>query len=129
MPRLFFIKKKTLSPIVGALSTTPFKKYVLGLLNSVTLAKEKYLSLQWLRPELIRAVMWWGSFSNTNHRQTLGGESHTGQKDWDSANETKLKGFVRYLKGTNRRLILFSKNTGAWLSVSGTTVSGTVLSE
>ena len=45
------------------------------------------------------------------------------------ANETKLKGLVRDLKGTHRHLILRSKSTGAWLSVRGTTVSGTILSD
>ena len=33
LPRFFFGKTKTLSPIVGDLSTIPFKKYGLGLLN------------------------------------------------------------------------------------------------
>ena len=36
LPRLFFGKKKTLSPIVGDLSTMLVKKYGLGLLNPVT---------------------------------------------------------------------------------------------
>ena len=36
LPRLFLGKTKTLSPIVGVLSTMQFKKAVLGLLNPVT---------------------------------------------------------------------------------------------
>ena len=40
----------------------------------------------------------------------------------------KLKGLIRNLKDTDNRLILHAKTTGAWLSISGTTVSGTVLS-
>ena len=43
-PRLFFRKTKTLSPVVGALSTMPVRKYGLGLLNPVTSEQEKYLS-------------------------------------------------------------------------------------
>ena len=46
----------------------------------------------------------------------------------EAAYKTKLKGLVRDLKGIHRRLILCTKRTGAWLSVIGTTFSGTVLS-
>ena len=53
---------------------------------------------------------------------------YEGHKYWNKANKTKLKGFVRYLKDMDRRLTLRIKNTGAWLIVHGTTVSGTVLS-
>ena len=44
LPRLFFRKTKTLSPVVGALSTIPFNKFELGILNPVTSTQEKYLS-------------------------------------------------------------------------------------
>ena len=84
-------------------------------------AKEKYLSSQWESAELIRAVTGGGAFSNADHLRTLGEESRDGQKDRDVANETKLKGLVRYLKGTDRRLILRAKSTGAWMSVRDTT--------
>ena len=47
LPYLSFWRKKTLSPIVGDLSTRSFKKSGLGLLNTVTPAKEKYLISQW----------------------------------------------------------------------------------
>ena len=43
-PRLFFGKPKTLSPIVGTICTLLVKKAGLGLLNSVTSAKNKILS-------------------------------------------------------------------------------------
>ena len=36
LPRIFFRKTKTLSPVVGALSTMPVKKSGLGLLNPLT---------------------------------------------------------------------------------------------
>ena len=68
-----------------------------------------------------------GGFSNADHLRMLGEERRDGQKDWEVSNEKKLKGLVQDLKGTNRRLILRSKITGALLSVRGTTVSGTVL--
>ena len=58
----------------------------------------------------------------------LGEERRDWQKYQEVTNETKLKGLVQYLKGANRRLLLRSKSTGAWLSVHGTTVSGTVWS-
>ena len=69
---IFFGKTKPLSPIVGYLSTTPSKKSVLGLLNPVTPAKEKYLSSQQGSTELIWAVMGGGAFSNANHLLALG---------------------------------------------------------
>ena len=56
LPHLFFRKKKSLSPIVGDLSTIPVKKYGLGLLNQVSSAKEKYVSYQQESVEIIRAV-------------------------------------------------------------------------
>ena len=46
----------------------------------------------------------------------------------DAAYESKLKGLVSNLKGTAKPLLLSAKITGAWLSVRGTKVSGTVLS-
>ena len=67
-------------------------------------------------------------FSNTDHLLVLRKERRDGQKERDDANETKLKGLVWDLKGTNRRLILQVKNTGVWLIVRGTKVSDTVLS-
>ena len=116
LPHLFFGKTKTLSPIVGALSTMPVKKSGLVLLGS-----------QQEGVELIQAVMGVGAFSNADQLETLGKERRDGKKYWEAAYETKLQDLVRDLKGTNRRLILRAKSTGAWLSVRGTTVSGTVL--
>ena len=45
LPHLLFGKSKTLSPILGTLSTMPVNKASLGLLNTVTSANEKYLIL------------------------------------------------------------------------------------
>ena len=56
LSRLLFRNTKTLSPIVGSLSTMPVKKSGLGLLNPVTPAKEKCLSSQMGSAELIRGV-------------------------------------------------------------------------
>ena len=42
--------------------------------------------------------------------------------------ETKIKGLLCNLKGTDKSLILRAKSTGAWISLRGTTFSGTVLS-
>ena len=44
LPRLFFGRTKTLSPVVGAISTMPVSKAGLGLLNPFTSAHENYLS-------------------------------------------------------------------------------------
>ena len=46
LPRIFFGKTETLSPIVGALSKMLVEKSGLGFLNPVTSAQEKYLSSQ-----------------------------------------------------------------------------------
>ena len=100
----------------------------LGLHNPVISVKEKYLSSQRGRAEMIQALMGGGEFSNADHLRTLGEEGRGGQKDREVANKTKLKGLVRDLKGTNRRLILQAKVTGAWMSVCSTTFSGTVFS-
>ena len=69
-----------------------------------------------------------GAFSNADHLRTLGEERRDGKKDRDASYKIKLKGLVRDLKGTDKCLILHAKITGTWLSVRGTTVSGTVLS-
>ena len=43
------------------------------------------------------------------------------------ANDTKLKGLVNDLKAPDHHLTLRAKNTGSWLTVWGTRVTGTVL--
>ena len=68
-------------------------------------------------------------FSNTNHLRTLGVERRDRQKDREDVNETKLKGLVQNIKGTDMRLILRAKITGAWMIVHSTTVSGKLLSD
>ena len=74
------------------------------------------------------AVRGGGEFFNANHLRMLGEERRDINKSREAAHETKIKGLVHNLKGTDRRLILRAKITGAWLSVRGTTVSVTVLS-
>ena len=53
LPHLLFVKTKSLSPILGALSKVPVNKSGLDLLNPVTPANKKYLSLQHASIELI----------------------------------------------------------------------------
>ena len=67
LPHLFFKNTKSLSPIIGTLSTIIVSKYGLVLLDPVISANEKYLSLQWASVELIRDVAGWGEFSNSDH--------------------------------------------------------------
>ena len=69
-----------------------------------------------------------GSFSNSDHLRTLSEEQHNGKEERYIVYKSRLKGLVSYLKGTDKRLLLRSKHTCAWLSVRGTTVSGTVIS-
>ena len=106
----------------------PIKMSGMGLLNPVTSLKEKHLSSQRVITELIRAMMGRRAFFNDNQILTLGEERRDGKKYQEVANKTKLKGLVRDLNGTDRRLILRAKITGAWTSIRGTTVSGTVFS-
>ena len=69
-----------------------------------------------------------GGVSNADHLRTLSEERRDEKEAWDFAYESRLKGLIRYLKGTDKRLLLRAKITGACLSVRGTAVSGTVLS-
>ena len=69
-----------------------------------------------------------GDFSNADHLQTLSEERRDRKKDREVAHESRIKGLVRYLKVTGKRLFLQANGTVAFLSVRGTTVSGTVLS-
>ena len=80
LPRLFFRKTKSLSPIVGALSAMPVKKSGLGLMNSVASAKKKYPSSQQVSAELIWAVTGGGAYSNADHLLVLGEERRDIQK-------------------------------------------------
>ena len=112
LPRIFFGNTKTLFPVIGYLSTMSVNKYVMVLLNPLTSAQEKYLSSQRGIAELVRAVTGGGEFSNADHLQTLSEEQCDGEKSWDSAYESKLKGLVKDIKVTNKRLILCVKITG-----------------
>ena len=78
--------------------------------------------------ELVQAVMGGGASSNADHPWNLSEDQRNGKKDRDVAYKSRLKGLVRYLKVTDKCLLLRIKSTGAWLIVCGTTVSGTVLS-
>ena len=92
LPRLFFVKTKSLSPTVGAPSKMTSKKYGLGLLNPVTSINDKYLGSHQSKTELIQAVMEESVFSNTGHLLMLMEESRDGQKNWDGVNDATLKG-------------------------------------
>ena len=128
MPHIFFGNKKTLSPVVGYLSKMPFRKYSLGLLNTVTSAQEKYLSSTRGSIELIQAVAGGGEFSNADHLRTLSEDQRERKESQDVAYKYRLKGLVRYIKDNDKSLLLRAKSTGAWMSIRGTTVSVTVLS-
>ena len=128
LPRIFFRKTKILSPVIGVLSTISVKKDGLGLLNTVTSDQENYLSPMQGSAKLVHAVTGGGESSNADHLRTLSEERSDGKKAWDVAYESILTGLLSNIQGTNKRLLLISKITGAWLSVRGTTVSGTVLS-
>ena len=89
------------------------KKSVVGLLNPVKLAQEKYLIYQLGSAQMVLAVTGGGVFSNTNNLWTLSEERRDGKKDQDAAQESKLKGLVKDLKGNDKRLLIHAKSTGA----------------
>ena len=70
-----------------------------------------------------------GGFSNADHLWTLSEERRDGKEARDVAYESRLKGLVINLQGTDKRLLLRAKSTGECLSVRGTAVSGTILSD
>ena len=95
LPHLFFIKKKSLSPIVGALSKMTIEEYRLGIMNPVTSEKEKYPIFHQARTELIRDVtVGGGGFLNANHLLALREERHERAKNRGEANNSKLLGLV-----------------------------------
>ena len=69
-----------------------------------------------------------GAFSNADHLRTLSEERRDGKKSGNVAYISRLKGLVSDLKGTDKPLLLRAKIIGAWLSLRGSTVLGTVLS-
>ena len=85
LPRLFFRKTKTLSIIVGYLSTMPFNKSGLVLLKPVTSAHWKYLSSLQGSAELVRSMTGGGALFNTDHLRTLSEERRDENKDQDAA--------------------------------------------
>ena len=91
-PRLFFVKTKTLSPIVGALSKMPVKKSGLGILNPVMSAQEKYLRSQRGSAELVQDVKGGGSFFNSSHLWNLSEKQRYGKKYRYYAYKSKVKG-------------------------------------
>ena len=68
-----------------------------------------------------------GAFSNADHLLALRTEMRDGQKNWDDANDCTLKGSVGNIIGTYHILILCARNIGAWLNISSTVVTCTVL--
>ena len=77
--------------------------------------------------ELVRTVKGGKGLSNADHLLTLSEERRDRKKPRDVAYESRLKGLVGNLKGNDKRLLLRAISTGAWLSVCGTAVSGTLL--
>ena len=71
LPHICFGKTKPFSPIVEALSTMTVKKDGLGLMNTVTASRKKYLSYQRGSAELILTALGGGALSNANHDLAL----------------------------------------------------------
>ena len=76
---LFFENTKTLSPVVGALSTMPVRKYGMGLLNTVMSDQDNYLSSTQGNAELTWDVTGGEELSNADHLRTLSEEQRDGK--------------------------------------------------
>ena len=70
-PQLFFVKSKSLTPIIGILSTMLVNKAGLGLQNTVTSENKKLLSSQRASMELILDVTGESKLSTADHLQVL----------------------------------------------------------
>ena len=95
LPSNLFGKSKTLPPIVGSLSTSTVKKYVLGLQNTLTPAKDKCNSLLHTSCEMIGAVTGKQYFSNADNIRAVKGKTRDGKKYRDDANDEKIQGILR----------------------------------
>ena len=129
LPCILFGRLETPPPIVGALSTLPVNKSGLGLQNYVTSAAEKYTSLLRAICKMIGAVMGDREFSTADHIREIKEERQYGKKYRDELNGTKLRGIVSDQGNSKKRLLLRAKHTSSWMSVWGTTVTGTVFDE
>ena len=66
-------------------------------------------------------------FLSANHLLDIREERRAIQKIRDDANDVKLKGIVDDLEAPDHRLILCAKNTGSYLTVWCTKLTGTLL--
>ena len=105
----------------------PANKSGLGLQNLVTSANKKFTSSQRASTELIRALMGESGFSTTYHFHEVKEERIEGRKTRDDIKNSKLERIVKDFKIIDRRLFLCSNQTGSWITIMVTTVTGTVL--
>ena len=127
LPHIFFEKSKTLPPVVGTISTLTVKKASLGLQNPVTSAADKYTSSICASYNMIGTVTDEMYFSTADQLLEVKEERRYGKRDWDDANDTKLRGIVNDQGNFEKRLFLCAKHTGSWTIIQGTMVTGTVL--
>ena len=105
----------------------PVKKFGLGLQDPVISANKKYLSFLHAICNIIGSVIGERAFSSAYHIIALREERSDGQTIRNDTNKAKLKGLVKALEALDRRLIIHTKNTGSYLIIRGTKVTGTVL--
>ena len=65
--------------------------------------------------------------STDDHIWAIKKERKDREKYWDDANDEKMRVMVSDQIASNKLLSLPAKHTGSWLSVHGTTVTGTIL--
>ena len=102
----------------------PVNKSGLGLQDPVTSSNKKYPISLHISSKLIGYITGDRSLSTANCLMDLREEKHDRQKIWNDPNKTKLRGLVNYIAAPDRRLILFAKNIGYWMTLWGTMVTG-----
>ena len=100
----------------------------MGLQNTVMSSDEKILGSQRASMELIRAMKGESGFSTTDILQAVKEEIRDGRKTRDDVNEAKVEVIVDTLDTFDHHQFLRAKQTGSYMNIQGTTVTGTVLS-
>ena len=70
----------------------------------------------------------WELYSTADHIWVVKENRRDRKKDWDGANDVKLREIVSDQSAFNKRLFLRANHTYSWMRVQGTRVTVTVLS-
>ena len=68
-----------------------------------------------------------GGVSTSDNLWAVKEERQDGNKDRDDANDTKSRRIINAQGNLDKRLFMRANHMGSWMSVQGTTVTGTLL--